>query len=236
MPAHRFLVAPVRLLLALALLLATMFTVGSHPATAVPGEDDSTAAAPGEPEQEPDLLDGLDGLAAGVEESDDPDQPAPKAAKPVKVKKSGGLGAAGKAAKKRAKAKARAAKRAAAGPSRALAVARRQIGDPYRYGAAGPNAFDCSGLVNFAFRAAGYKGIPRTSGAQASFSRRISRAALRPGDLMFFHSGGRVYHVGIFVGRKAGKVVMLHAPRSGDRVRYASPWTDSWFAGTVRRG
>src|SRR5690606_37286879 len=94
MPAHRFLVAPVRLLLALALLLATMFTVGSHPATAVPGEDDSTAAAPGEPEREPDLLDGLDGLAAGVEESDDPDQPAPKAAKPVKVKKSGEIGRA----------------------------------------------------------------------------------------------------------------------------------------------
>ncbi len=226
MPARQHLLAPVRLLLAMVLVIATMFTIGSHPATAAPTDTDVQS------EQDLGLLDGL----GAPETTDQPatDDLAQKA--PVKVKASAGLGGAGKAAKKRAKRKAKAAKRAAAGPQRALAVARKQVGDPYRYGAAGPNSFDCSGLVNFSFRAAGYRSIPRTSGAQASFSRRISRAALRPGDLMFFHSGGRVYHVGIFAGRKHGRIVMLHAPGTGDRVRYAAPWTDSWFAGTVRRG
>ncbi|WP_235737811.1 C40 family peptidase [Nocardioides alcanivorans] len=118
---------------------------------------------------------------------------------------------------------------------RALAVARKQLGDPYRYGAAGPNAFDCSGLLHFSFRAAGFKKMPRTSGAQASFARRIPRSALRPGDLMFFTGSGGVYHAGIFAGRKNGKIVMLHAPSSGKRVSYAAPWTNSWFAATLRR-
>ncbi|WP_110206182.1 C40 family peptidase [Nocardioides daejeonensis] len=118
---------------------------------------------------------------------------------------------------------------------RALGVARKQVGDPYRYGAAGPHAFDCSGLLYFSFRAAGFRAIPRTSGAQASFARRIPRSAMRPGDLMFFYGSGGVYHAGIFAGRKAGKVVMLHAPSTGKRVSYAVPWTNSWFAATLRK-
>jgi len=118
---------------------------------------------------------------------------------------------------------------------RALAVARKQIGDPYRYGAAGPSAFDCSGLLYFSFRAAGLKRMPRTSGSQAAFARRIPRAALRPGDLMFFTGSGGVYHAGIFAGRRKGRIVMVHAPSTGKRVSYASPWTNSWFAATLRR-
>lgn len=118
---------------------------------------------------------------------------------------------------------------------RALAVARKQVGDPYRYGASGPHAFDCSGLLRFSFRAAGFKKMPRTSKAQAKFARRISRRALRPGDLIFFTGSSGVYHAGIFSGRKNGKVVMVHAPSTGKRVSYASPWTNSWFAATLRR-
>jgi cell wall-associated NlpC family hydrolase len=114
---------------------------------------------------------------------------------------------------------------------RALSIMKAQTGDPYRYGAAGPNAFDCSGLVYFATRAAGFKGVPRTSGAQAGFMRHIPRRAMQPGDFVFFTGGGRVYHVGVYVGRHR----ILHAPYSGTRVRTDPIWSGSWFAATLRR-
>lgn len=118
--------------------------------------------------------------------------------------------------------------------SSALEIAKRQKGDPYRYGAAGPGAFDCSGLTYFAFRAAGFGHIPRTSSAQAGFARRISRDNMQRGDLMFFYDGGGVYHVGVFAGAAKGKRYVLHAPYSGTRVRTDRVWTDSWFPGTLR--
>jgi cell wall-associated NlpC family hydrolase len=116
----------------------------------------------------------------------------------------------------------------------ALEIARNQKGDPYRYGAAGPGAFDCSGLTYFAFRRAGFGHIPRTSSAQAGFADRISRAKMQRGDLMFFHDGGGVYHVGVFAGAAKGTRYVLHAPSSGTRVRTDRVWTDSWFPGTLR--
>lgn len=115
----------------------------------------------------------------------------------------------------------------------ASTVALRQVGDPYRYGSAGPNAFDCSGLMQFSFRQAGIS-IPRTSRAQAAGARKIAKKNLRRGDLMFFHNGGRVYHVAMFLGRKNGRVQMVHSPSSGKRVHRTTPWTSSWFAGTYR--
>jgi hypothetical protein len=51
---------------------------------------------------------------------------------------------------------------------------------------------------------------------------------------MFFTSGGHVYHVGIFMGRLHGRAVVLHAPRSGERVHRERVWTNRWFAGTLR--
>lgn len=117
--------------------------------------------------------------------------------------------------------------------ARASKVALAQVGDPYRYGAAGPKAFDCSGLIYYSFRKAGIK-VPRTSSAQASRARRIAKSKLRRGDLMFFTSGRRVYHAAIFLGWHKGRAQMLHAPRSGERVKRAYPWTSSWFAGTLR--
>ncbi len=113
---------------------------------------------------------------------------------------------------------------------RALRIMRAQTGDPYSYGSAGPNAFDCSGLVYYATRAAGFRGIPRTSGGQAGFMRRISRSAMKPGDFVFFSNGGGVYHVGVYVGGNR----LLHAPYSGARVRTERIWTSSWFGGTLR--
>jgi cell wall-associated NlpC family hydrolase len=118
---------------------------------------------------------------------------------------------------------------------RALRTAAAQKGDPYAYGAAGPNRFDCSGLTYYSFRHAGFRHIPRTSSAQAGYARHISRGAMRPGDLMFFTDGGGVYHVGLFAGFSHHRRMILHAPYSGARVRIEPVWTNSWFAGTLRR-
>lgn len=118
---------------------------------------------------------------------------------------------------------------------RALDIARAQKGDPYRYGATGPNAFDCSGLIRFSFARAGFSGIPRTSSAQAAWARRIPKRAMRPGDLVFFTDGGGVYHAGIFAKWDRGRRVIVHAPSTGSRVHAAKIWTGSWFAGTLRR-
>jgi cell wall-associated NlpC family hydrolase len=115
----------------------------------------------------------------------------------------------------------------------ALSVALNQRGDAYVYGANGPNAFDCSGLVQYSFGQAGIN-LPRTSGAQAGATRRIAKDDMQPGDLMFFYGSGGVYHAAIFMRWENGHALMVHAPGSGQSVTVAAPWTDSWFAGTVR--
>jgi cell wall-associated NlpC family hydrolase len=116
----------------------------------------------------------------------------------------------------------------------ALRIARNQIGDPYRYGAAGPAAFDCSGLTYYSFRRAGFSHLPRTSARQAGFVRHIRRSQMRPGDLVFFYGPGGVYHVGVFAGWHNGRRIIIHSPRPGSRVRREAIWTRSWFAGTLR--
>lgn len=103
--------------------------------------------------------------------------------------------------------------------SKAYATAKAQIGDPYRWGAAGPNAFDCSGLVYYSYRKAGYK-MPRVAQDQYNRSKKISKASRRPGDLVFFFSGGRAYHVGFY----AGNNKILHAPKPGRNVKYEGIW------------
>ncbi len=117
--------------------------------------------------------------------------------------------------------------------SRAAKVALQQIGDPYRYGAAGPRAFDCSGLMQFSYRKAGIK-IPRTAAAQARRAHRIPKRKLRRGDLIFFSNGGRVYHAAMFLKRTNGRVLMVHSPGRGKRVQRAHPWTSRWFAASLR--
>jgi cell wall-associated NlpC family hydrolase len=88
--------------------------------------------------------------------------------------------------------------------SRASAVqnALDKIGSPYRYGADGPNSFDCSGLVQWAFEQEGVS-LPRTSRAMSHVGTPVSRDELRPGDLVFFYKP--VSHVGIYIGN--GKIV-----------------------------
>lgn len=94
----------------------------------------------------------------------------------------------------------------------AMEVALAQIGKPYRYGASGPNAFDCSGLVYYSYRQVGIT-VPRSSRQQHAWATPISRSELRPGDLVFYHRP--VSHVAIYIGD--GRVV--EAPNSGNNVR-----------------
>jgi cell wall-associated NlpC family hydrolase len=104
------------------------------------------------------------------------------------------------------------AARVAARNSSALASAMGKLGKPYVYGATGPNAFDCSGLVGWAYKQVGVA-LPRTSAAQSRVGTPVAKSDLRPGDLVFFYSP--VSHVAIYLGN--GKVV--HASTSGQPVK-----------------
>lgn len=117
---------------------------------------------------------------------------------------------------------------------KAMRIAKRQMGDPYKYGAEGPDKFDCSGLVWFATHRAGFDAVPRTSSEQGDYMRRIKRSKLQRGDFVFFTSKGDVYHVGVYVGRSDGNRMIVHAPSPGEKVRRDPVWTDKWFAGTLR--
>ncbi|MTH91937.1 MAG: peptidoglycan endopeptidase, partial [Actinobacteria bacterium] len=94
----------------------------------------------------------------------------------------------------------------------ALKFALKQIGDRYVFGAAGLITWDCSGLTMRAYQAAGVS-LPHSSAAQSRMGKKVSLKALKPGDLLFF--GRPVSHVGMYLG--GGK--MVHAPRSGSRVK-----------------
>lgn len=117
---------------------------------------------------------------------------------------------------------------------KAARTAVRQRGDRYRWGAEGPNRFDCSGLVYYAYRKAGFESLPRTSRQQYRYVRHVKRANLARGDLIFFRRHGRVYHVAVFLYWKDGRRVFVHAPNSRGRVRKAVPWNNQWRAGTLR--
>lgn len=97
----------------------------------------------------------------------------------------------------------------------ALKYALKQIGDRYVFGAAGLTTWDCSGLTMRAFQTSGVS-LPHSSAAQFRYGKSVSRSNLKPGDLVFF--GTPISHVGIYLG--GGK--MVHAPRSGSRVKVAT--------------
>ncbi|MEU1160045.1 NlpC/P60 family protein [Streptomyces sp. NPDC005921] len=108
----------------------------------------------------------------------------------------------------------------------AVSYAYAKLGSPYVWGATGPDAFDCSGLAQAAYRSAGVS-IPRTTYAQINAGRRVSRSELQPGDLVFFYSG--ISHVGIYIGNGQ----MIHAPNPSAPVRIA-PIDEMPFAGATR--
>lgn len=93
----------------------------------------------------------------------------------------------------------------------AVATAKAQLGKPYRYGSTGPSSFDCSGLMRFAYAAAGVH-LPRSSRAQFGSLRRVPLDELEPGDLVY-----RPGHIGMYV----GKGRMIHAPQTGENVEIA---------------
>jgi cell wall-associated NlpC family hydrolase len=115
--------------------------------------------------------------------------------------------------------------------AKAVAYARSQLGKPYVWGAEGPGAFDCSGLTWASWRAAGLGWGRMTAADQWQTLRRheVTRAQLRPGDLVFFawRAGDwrSIHHVGLYVG--AGR--MAEAPYSGATVRLASINRSGWF-------
>ena len=96
----------------------------------------------------------------------------------------------------------------------AIKYALKQIGDRYVFGSSGMVTWDCSGLTMRAFQAAGVS-LPHSSAAQSRLGKKVSLNALKPGDLLFY--GRPISHVSIYLG--GGK--MVHAPRSGSRVKVA---------------
>jgi peptidoglycan DL-endopeptidase CwlO len=110
----------------------------------------------------------------------------------------------------------------------AVQYAMAQVGDAYVYGAAGPSAFDCSGLTMMAWQQAGVS-LPHSSSAQMSSGTPVSQSQLQPGDLVFYYSP--VSHVGMYIGN--GMIVHAANPSVGVEV---SPLTSMPLAGAVRPG
>ncbi|HCY87606.1 MAG TPA: NlpC/P60 family protein [Desulfobacteraceae bacterium] len=106
------------------------------------------------------------------------------------------------------------------------------LGIPYRWGGSSPvQGFDCSGLVVYTHAKAGLF-PPRTARAQFESGRKVTKASLRPGDLVFFDAPGKktAFHVGIYV----GKSNFVHAPGRGKSVRQATlenPYFKRYYRG-----
>jgi cell wall-associated NlpC family hydrolase len=94
----------------------------------------------------------------------------------------------------------------------AVDTALAQLGDPYVWAGAGPDVFDCSGLTQFAYAAAGIY-LPHSSSMQSTMGTPVAQSDLQPGDLVFFYSP--VSHVAMYIGN--GQIVQ--APTAGDVVK-----------------
>ncbi|MDO9378689.1 MAG: C40 family peptidase [Nocardioidaceae bacterium] len=116
---------------------------------------------------------------------------------------------------------------------KAVKIGKKQLGDPYVAGGNGPNGFDCSGLTQYAFKKAGIN-IPRTSRAQAAALRPVSKSKMKRGDLIYFYKGQSVYHAAIYMGKKNGHKLIMHASRSGTPVKVNRIWTNSYKVRTLR--
>jgi len=113
----------------------------------------------------------------------------------------------------------------AAGAARtAISLALAQVGKPYVWGAVGPDAYDCSGLVQAAWAAAGVP-VPRTTYQQWAALPHVPASSIQPGDLAFFDGEG---HVAIYIGN--GQYV--DAPQPGQNVEVV-PMSESWYAGNL---
>lgn len=117
----------------------------------------------------------------------------------------------------------------------AVNIATQFLGVPYVWGGTSPSGFDCSGLMQYVYKQLGYN-INRVADAQMKNGIAVSRENLAPGDIIGFSSGGiggYVSHVGMYV----GDGMMIHAPHSGDVVKYTtidSGYYSTRFAGARR--
>jgi cell wall-associated NlpC family hydrolase len=109
----------------------------------------------------------------------------------------------------------------------AVSEALKELGTPYVWGGAAPGGFDCSGLVSWAYAAAGLGGLPHFTGALWASGTHISSSELAPGDLVFYNG---LNHVGMYIG--GGNFV--EAPHTGDVVKISSMASRSGFVGAVR--
>lgn len=109
-----------------------------------------------------------------------------------------------------------------------VSIALSKLGSPYRWAAAGPNAFDCSGFTMWCYAQIGIA-LPHSSRAQINVGERVSRENLKPGDLVFF-GRSTIHHVGIYIG--GGNFV--HSPNTGDVVRVTSLDSRSDYVGACR--
>ncbi|MGX4598109.1 C40 family peptidase [Faecalimicrobium sp. JNUCC 81] len=117
----------------------------------------------------------------------------------------------------------------------AIKTLENQIGKPYVWGANGPNAFDCSGLVRYIYKTELGKDIPRVSYDQSKFGQAVEKKDLQPGDLVFFDTmkKGRVSHVGMYIGNDE----FIHAsnPRDGvKKSKLSSGYYEKTFKGARR--
>ncbi|WP_239127311.1 C40 family peptidase [Asanoa siamensis] len=112
--------------------------------------------------------------------------------------------------------------------AKVLAEAKRHVGRPYRSGAAGPTAFDCSGYTMYVYRKAAGKKLPHKANSQQRYGRAVSKSAARPGDLIVVRSGSYGTHAGIY----AGGGYMYDSPRPGTRVGKHKIWSRNYV---VRR-
>lgn len=95
--------------------------------------------------------------------------------------------------------------------------ARKYLGVKYVYGGTSPKGFDCSGLVQYVCKSVGIS-VNRTAASQFGNGKAVNKQDLQPGDLLFFAKGGRIHHVGIYIGNGQ----MIHAPQTGDVVKISS--------------
>ena len=109
-----------------------------------------------------------------------------------------------------------------------LSIARSLLGIPYAMGGTTTDGFDCSGFTRYVYAKAGLS-LPRTSSQQYAAVRHIPRSQAQPGALVFFLSGGRVYHVGIY----AGGNMMIDSPRSGKSTQERAIWSSDVVFGTL---
>ncbi len=116
---------------------------------------------------------------------------------------------------------------------RMIEVAKSTIGVPYKWGGNNPQrGFDCSGLMSYVHKNALGLKIPRTAAQQRDNSRTINYSQLQPGDMLFFKTGKKTNHVGVYIGDRK----FIHAPSGGKRVKVASMDSSYWFKRFVKFG